>query len=246
MSNLKAIFLITFKPNELMLDFLNNFTNYDVYIIIDDNSFNYGNLGLKYKNLKIIQMKKNLCINSGFMNVNTIGNIQTRGFGWDKALYYFSVNKQYEHVWFIEDDIFFNSEKTLLNIDSKYLDHDLLCNSSFDEAKLNEWVWNRIQINLPHPYYCGMMCACRMSTKMIECLKSYADKNKTLFFLEAMFPTIAKFDNLLCCRPDELITVTHRNVWNITDFTTNNVYHPVKKLEDHVKLRKMLDNIKCL
>jgi hypothetical protein len=237
-----AIFLITLRPNEIMLSFLNNFTKYNIYIIIDDNTVNYDYLNLKYKNIKIIQINNKSCIDSGFMNVNTLGKDLTRGFGWDKALYYYSINKQFKYVWFIEDDVFFNNEETLLNIDANYLNYDLLCNSSFDKGKLNEWLWNRIKINLPYPYYCGMMCACRMSVKMIECLKLYADKNKTLFFLEAAFPTIAKFNNLLCCRPDELITVTYNNPWKINDFNTKNIFHPVKKLEDHINLRKILNN----
>ena len=33
--------LICFKPNDIYLDFLNKFSNYEVYIIIDDNSVNY-------------------------------------------------------------------------------------------------------------------------------------------------------------------------------------------------------------
>jgi hypothetical protein len=237
-----SIFLITLKPNEIMLSFLNDFKKYNIYIIIDDNSVNYGYLNLKYKNIKIIQISNKLCIDSGFINVNTLGKELTRGFGWDKALYYFSINKQFEYVWFIEEDVFFNNEETLLNIDAKYLNYDLLCNCSFHESKLNEWMWNRIKINLPYPYYSGMMCACRMSVKMIDCLKLYADKNKTLFFLEAAFPTIAKFNNLLCCRPDELATVTYRTVWTINDFNTKNVYHPVKKIHDHTILRKILKN----
>ena len=53
--NKNAISLITYKPNEIMLEFFNRFTNYDVYIIIDDNTVNYSNLGNKYSNLKIIQ-----------------------------------------------------------------------------------------------------------------------------------------------------------------------------------------------
>ena len=36
------IALICFKPNDIYLDFLNKFSNYEVYIIIDDNSVNYA------------------------------------------------------------------------------------------------------------------------------------------------------------------------------------------------------------
>jgi hypothetical protein len=79
---------------------------------------------------------------------------------------------------------------------------------------------------------------------MLESINIYANKNKTLFFLEALFPTIAKKNNVITIKcPEEFTSVTHRDEWKINDFNKNNLYHPVKDLYMHVEARKIL-NIK--
>ena len=37
-----AVCLITLEPHEVLLNFLNTFTNYDVYVVADDNTKNYN------------------------------------------------------------------------------------------------------------------------------------------------------------------------------------------------------------
>ena len=254
------IALICFKPNDIYLDFLNKFSNYEVYIIIDDNSVNYSALYFtKYNNLKFIQMPERICINYGFTNVNQIG-VKKRVSGWDKALCYFSFNTNVdtnantnvnEKVWFIEDDVFFHSEDTLLKIDAKYPDCDLLANSDFKPAtNMNEWLWSIIQIKLEGPYYCGMMCAIRLSQNVLDRIRDYATLNKELFFLEALFPTLSKAtakesdEELNCCCPDELKTVVFRHDYTYEKVSLNkykgidNIYHPVKNILKHEEFRK--------
>ena len=70
--NKSAITLITYKPNEIFLDFLNIFKKYDVFVIIDDNSINYDYLKSKYININILQIDNHLCSVSGFINSNSI------------------------------------------------------------------------------------------------------------------------------------------------------------------------------
>ena len=250
------IALICFKPNDIYLDFLNKFSNYEVYIIIDDNSVNYSALYFtKYNNLKFIQMPGKICINYGFTNVNQIG-VKKRVSGWDKALCYFAFNTNAntnantnvdtnvnEKVWFIEDDVFFHSEDTMLKIDAKYPDCDLLANSDFKPAtNMNEWLWPIIQIKLEGPYYCGMMCAIRLSQNVLDRIRDYATLNKELFFLEALFPTLSKALN--CCCPDELKTVVFRHDYTYEKVSLNkykgidNIYHPVKNILKHEEFRK--------
>ena len=235
-----AICLITNKPANIFLEFLNTFTKYDVFIIIDDNSKKY-NLEDLFPRLKIIQMPDFACERVGIKNINAI-TLKKSVSGWDKAICYFAIyNATYKNVWFVEDDVFFNNEETMVEIDKKYINADLLCNSDLTFAKNREdWLWRIIDINMPPPYVCGMMCACRMSRTMISSLKNYADKNKTLFFLEALFPTIALHNSLSCLQPKELLTITHRNEWDIDTLTGNNLYHPMKKIEDHLVVRARL------
>jgi hypothetical protein len=238
-----AIALISYKPTSIYLDFLNNFKNYDIYIIIDDNSINYSFLSLKYTNINFVQINYLLCNNAGYKNTNLIG-IRKLISGWDKALYFFTyLNTIYNNIWFVEDDVFFYDENTILNIDYKYNNYDILCNSKFTpEHYLNKWLWAHIKIQLPKPYFNGMMCACRMSQKMLECIKTYATTNKTLFFLEALFPTIAQKNNLLCHAPEELNTVTYKDVVEVNNFQLNNIYHPVKNTNIHPLIRKVIHN----
>jgi hypothetical protein len=239
--NTNAICLITFRPNEIYLNFLHTFSNYDIYVIIDDNEDNFTQFKTKYTKINFVQLNNNVCTNSGYKNTNFIG-IKKIVSGWDKALYFFSYMQiEYNFIWFIEDDVYFKDEKTLMNIDKKYVDHDILCNSSFEQANLNEWLWNIIKIQFQPPYYCGMMCIVRFSKNMIESIKDYAKKYNTLFFLEALFPTLAVKDNLKYIpNPCEFNTVTHRNIFDIYSLNDTNLYHPFKNINNHIKARNKI------
>jgi hypothetical protein len=238
-----AFVIVTYKPDtkKELLDFASTFTHYDVYVIVDDNSHDYKELKETYKTISFIQVENETCSKSGMKNTSTM-TLKKDVTGWDKALYWFAfINTNYEYIWFSEDDVFFYNEQTLINIDTKYQIEDLLCNSSFDEGKLNEWLWKYIQISFPPPYYCGMMCICRMSQNMIKCLKDYAVKHNTVFFLEALFPSIAKKNNLMCVHsPEEFDTVTWQHQHDLSIFCIDKLYHPMKIMDDHIKIRNNL------
>jgi hypothetical protein len=238
-----ALCLITFKPNEKReyLKFLESFEHFDIYVIIDDNSHDYENLKNEFNRIKFIQIGDDICVNSGFIDISFI-TLRKNVTGWDKAIYYFTkINSNYSNVWFFEDDVYFNSENTIIKLDSKYKDEDILCNCSFEKAKLNEWLWHLIDINFEPPYFCGMMCCIRLSKKYMNCISDYIDKNKTMFFLEAFFPSIAKHYGLkLIENPIEFKTITHRNaVPHHNEIDIDYLYHPVKDLRLHNLYRKM-------
>ena len=71
--NKKAVCLIVYDPFKklIFIEFLNTFTNYDVYVVIDNNN-NYSDLSIKYKNIKFIQINNNLCILTGYKNLSYI------------------------------------------------------------------------------------------------------------------------------------------------------------------------------
>ena len=156
---------------------------------------------------------------------------------WEKAMYYFSVeNTGHHHVWFLEDDVFFCSEDTLRKLDAAYPDAHLL-SAPVEENRMGKkdyWHWSRIHIQLPPPYYFGMMCAVRLSLTLLSCIREYASRHKTLFFLEALFPTVAMHYRLLCQQPPEMHTIHYR--WGFTqDQIVANPYalfHPVKNEAD--------------
>jgi hypothetical protein len=235
----RAIALIVKEPSEIYLDFLARFVSYDVYIIIDSDK-SMLHFQKKYKMLNIIQFDEPLCIKYGFKNVNYIG-IRKLVSGWDKALLFFSVviPNMYKQVWFIEDDVFFLEEKVLTNLDKKYEGQDLLANCDFENSG-EPWVWSYIDIKIDKPHYSGMMCITRMSKQLLQGIRWYATRYKTLFFLEALFPTITKHFGLSYFNPEELTTVTYSQEFSEkTDVfkLQTHVFHPIKDINKHLYLR---------
>ena len=235
--NNNCICLICYKPNDIWIDFLSKFTKYDIYIIIDDNSIQHD----KLSNINIIQINDNECIKNGFVNMNfTIKKDVT---SWEKAIYYFStINTRYNNVWFLEDDVFLYDEASLLQIDSKYSNSDLLSNSYTENINGHKknWHWYRIDIKLPPPYYSAMVCCVRMSSNLLSKLKNYVDEHNTLFFLEALFPTICKKNNMKYDTPIEFKNIVYRKKYEDKDIDKNNLFHPVKDITKHKHYRDIL------
>lgn len=237
---MNVICLITFEPKSIWCDYLHLFTKYKIFIIVDNNDFNLSDFVNNYTNITFIKIENDKCKMHGYLDTNfTIDKLIS---GWDKALYYFGFeDNNYEFIWFMEDDVFFYSEDTILNIDNQYIDDDLL-SRGYDEnidGHKNNWHWYRINIHYPPPYYNGMMCIVRFTKKMMNCINDYANKNKTLFFLEALFPTIAIKNNLKYNNPIEFNNILYKHHFLKEDINTNYLYHPVKNVNDHVCFRQL-------
>lgn len=237
---MNSICLITFIPNEIWCEFLNLFSKYKIFIVVDYNEFNLYNFRNNYKNINFIQIEDIKCNLNGYKDTNFL--LYKLISGWDKALYYFGVeDNNYDFVWFIEDDVFFNNEDTLLQIDNQYINSDLLSNkfNENSDGNKNYWHWKMINIRYSPPYYNGMMCAVRFSNRMITCINNYAKEQNTLFFLEALFPTIAIKNNLKYNNPNEMNNIYWRYDFNEENIDKNNLYHPVKDLKIHNYFRKL-------
>jgi len=239
--NIKNIIcLITFRPQEIWCKFLNQFKNYNIFIIVDDNNFNLSNFINNYKNITFIQIEDSKCKLNGFIDINfTLHKLIT---GWEKALYYFAVEYQYNNhkfIWFMEDDVFFYNENTIIQIDQQYINDDLLSSNYRinNDGNKNTWHWNRINIEYNPPYYEGMMCVVRFSNNMLKCILEYAKKNKTLYFMEALFPTTAIKNNLKYNTPIEFTNIHYRYNFEKKDINKTNLYHPVKDLNNHINFR---------
>jgi hypothetical protein len=235
---MNAICLITFNPNKIWCDFLNLFNKYKIFMIVDDNNFDLSDFSNNYNNITFIKIDDEKCNCSGYINTNfCIGKLIS---GWDKALYYFGVeNTNFDFVWFIEDDVFFYNEDTILNIDNQFINDDLLsnCHGENTSGDKSYWHWCNINIAYPPPYYNGMMCAVRFSKKMMSCINDYAIQNKTIFFLEALFPTIAIKNNLNYRNPPEFINIHWRHDFQKEHINMSGLYHPVKDLNTHIFFR---------
>ena len=74
---------------------------------------------------------------------------------------------------------------------------------------------------------------------MISKIKDYTTTYKTLFFLEALFPTIAIKNNLKYRIIEELRNIKYRNTFVKQDINADNLYHPIKDLNQHILFRKV-------
>jgi len=238
-----CIAILTKEPLPVWMEFLKDFKEHDVYFIIDENSVDYDSVyKSKYPNLNFVQIKNDECSDNFFTNSSTTTGMPSI-ISWDKALYYFSnLNTKYEHVWFVEEDVFFYGESTISLLDNQYKSSDILV-SKCDFKKPNEWLWSRIHIAFPEPHYCGMVCAVRMSKNLLSCINEYARKNKSLFCLEAMFISVAMHNKLKLDIPNELKTIVYQHDWQPSEINKLGLYHPLKNMSKHVEYRSRLDGV---
>ena len=211
--------------------------------MIDDNSKDYKEQYSKFHTIHVIQIKNEDCERNGFVNMNFL--IEKKVTAWEKAVYYFStINRNYDKVWYFEDDVFFHNEQALLNIDSNYGSSDLLSNSFSKNitGHKNNWHWNRIDIQFSPPYYCAMVCCIRASLTLLTKIRKYAKNHKTLFFLEALFPTICKKHHLQHDVPQQLKNIVYRKDYKDEDITKQKLFHPIKDISKHTYYRKMLNS----
>ena len=108
----------------------------------------------------------------------------------------------------------------------------------------NTWHWKRIfkQCPLPPPYATSMICAVRVSPKLLAVIDFFAKKFHRLFMDEALFNTLALKANLRVVTPSELSTIVFRKKWQDFEFTKDKLYHPVKEVQRQIYLRSMLEN----
>jgi hypothetical protein len=247
--NNSSICIITKEPNREVLDFYNNIKSYDVFIVIDNNNKKYENIISKYKNINFIKMDNKYVENKNYINSSSIYMGFNKVIGWDKALLFFyelrkhtkTPEDNYEFVWFLENDVWFYDENTLLNIDKNYPESDLLTNKYGEKGDRDSWPWNKTQLHEDYEYYKSMVCGCRFSQKMLKGINDYVLEHKTLFFIEIMFATIAKRNNLIYDCPLELRKLSYNDVFKYSDFNKSHLFHPIKDMIKHNIIRKYID-----
>jgi mannosyltransferase OCH1-like enzyme len=235
----KIICFLTLKPSLEFYNFCKTLINkeYDVYICIDDNSYTIP----QYDGvIKIIQIDNQECIEQGFKS--SVSYFYNQACSRDKALYYFcrkydsvnnniNNNKQYEHIWFIEEDVFIPTNNTLMLIDSKYKNGDLLCRDQ-NVCDINHMVslFNTVKdkIHFNAPYTQSMICAIRISKKILNHINDYVNEYRELFLDELLFTTIAKNNDLAIINPEEFSTIFFNRTWRFINIKPNYLYHPLK------------------
>ena len=237
------ICFLTVRPCILSLQFYKKLKNEntDIYICIDDNNYNIP----KINELEIIQINNTICERSGFKS--TVQWMNNKSCSRDKALYYFCKNNiSFQYLWLIEEDVFIPNINTIENLNKKYITGDLLTasNNIIYEKKINIWHWNHInsQIRLSPPYGSSMICACRVSKRLLNGINAYANKFKNLFMDEALFNTICLHFHLDIICPNELSSIVHRRKWSTQDIQECNLYHPIKNIQKQYEIREQFKN----
>ena len=259
MQNKKAVCVIAKDYDKNWVSFLNTFDQYDVYFIVDNNLTQYS----KYSNVEVVQITNEKCDEEGFKHLVDMIERFNKISGWDKAVYYFAkIKTSYEYVWFLETDVFLESQNTLRLIDEQCLEIDFL---AFDisEAKKepheqfpNYWWWPKIYKK--HStlcelfFYSSLCCHTRMSFKFLSKIKEYAENHKTLYFLEAFFPSLCVKNNLTHKDLKEFNAITKpiynrpgieldSKIKNLMFTTHKNVlFHPIKNTNEHKERRMWL------
>lgn len=236
-----AVAFLTYKPHKTtksMVDLVNIFTNYKSYLIVDDNSISYPHF----------QLDDNKCapyINSSVYK--GITSLQKNPNSWDKMFYLFLKETDYDFVWVFEDDVFIPSVDTIVNLNEKYKDCDLVVPNNFKKTdSIKDWHWSYLLDKYEPPFYHSMVCAFGMSRKMMNCLRDFVNKNNTLYYHEVMLNTIAMQNNLKLVDAFELKSVVWQGHWGIDEFLLlpNNVFHPVKDLDTYDNLRMQIQEAK--
>ena len=257
------VFLTVIPDDEIIENAYKLCQNYEVFILLDDNNFDLKKI--HNFNIKYLQINDIDCINSNYINSGGCSggfwsddyklwkkyNIKNPS-AWDKALYYFcklNIDK-YNFVWFIEDDVLIPNIEILKNIDNTYLNSDFLSEASEINynGDTNSWLWRHAENKFKLPWYKSMICACRMSNKLLREINNYVLENKMLMFDEIMFPTLAHHKKLIVHNPKELSGIKYWTKWedeidkdNIMN--NNTLYHPVKKMDKKIYIKNKLLNL---
>lgn len=218
---------------------------YDIYIFIDDNNYT---IDFSYdKDIKVIQIDNKECENSGYRSL--VRWMKNKSSSKDKALYYIiKHNLDYKNVWFIEEDCFIPSKNTIVNIDSKYPDYDLLVKDHLifeTKEKSTVWHWSYVYelCKLDPPYGKSLVCTLRCSKLLVDKIKDYVSKYGSLFYCESIFNTLCLHHNLSVQVIKELKYMTWAEYkWNFNkEIKEENIYHPIKNVDIQVEFRYLIN-----
>jgi len=213
------------------------------------------------KRIKFIHIEDSTCLELGFKHSCKFVSFSKDVVAWDKALYYFGcVNKSYDFVWLMEDDIFIPSTEILCKMTTEYTSHDLVIGRIVHHSDSWSSRWNLWHYVLPYmkqPCACGRVCGIGVSKKLFECAADFVIQNKRVPFIEGFIPTIAVSNQLKILEAPELIMISeclhnpmckmpfHCNALNnfkIDDFIRLSKQNPtwflhgIKKEEDYCKI----------
>ena len=177
------------------------------------------------------------------------------------------MDRAYDQVWLIEDDVFVPAVDTLVHIDRRYPDADLLSASNLVNpcGELRSWYWWRhvpATVFQP-PWAKSMMCAVRFSRQLLDATATamlqqseslhagrlrlrlharypFVYRRRALPFIEYFFHTLALHQGLSVVAAEELGGIVWRHEWTAEEIGENGLFHPVKQPARHAVLRAQL------
>jgi len=179
------------------------------------------------------------CRAAGYWGVN-VDVIRKTPIAWDKALHYFCTGpgRAYERVWFIEDDVFIPTVDTLARIDAAHPHADIVSRNSESGTDAGGWPWRLIAGVLPQPWVTSMVCAVRLSRRVLNLVAAHARRHGRLHFLEPLFLTLATHAHFLCEPAEELDRILDPGrATPLADMVPGAMYHPVKDTGAHDGMR---------
>lgn len=252
MKNKTAIVFLTNIPNKGTIDFAERIakeTNFEVFIVVDNNDVHFDRT-TEYVNF--IQVRDSVCEEFGYVGCNIDGkstHIQKKVIAYDKCMFALCEIQftYFDYFWIFEDDVFIPSIDTIINLDKKYHSYDLVTPNNFEKTNnALDWHWKHIVDKIDPPYYYSMVCAMGISKKMLNEIKEYVETNNKLFYIEAMFNTIAMKSKLSVISPLELKSVVWLGDWGINEWLLlpENVFHPLKSIDEHEYYRTTIQKAK--
>ena len=243
--NQNCICMMCIKPSQIWIDFLLEIKkkdDYDIFILVDDNSQQYHIDGLH-----VIQLGDQICKECGFFNSNFCVK-KGEPSCWDKMFFYFSYHNNYQNYWIIEEDVFIPTVETIRRIDKKYSSKKntvlIRSNEIKESDAVLDWHWKHMKFRKTYPFklpwFKSMVCALRLPNCFFRECKQFVLDKKRLFFIEFFINTLAEKRKIKIETIDELSEIHFRKKYTLDDFQNKNkMYHDVKDVKLHQIIRNL-------
>lgn len=226
-------------PDPIWLNLLNDSDKdaYDYYVVMDtDVSGEIPTLKTKYPNIEFIWIPDDECKKYNYTNSDYVFKpiVAT-----DRAYYYFArKNTIHNHIWFIEDDVWFRKIDDLTKIDTENSLADLIVPNSTDYVSGDKWEhWGQIEGRMDSPWSHWIICACRISRSLLNKMDELTQTQGRLIYKEIMFHTLAKQHNMQIAIPEQLQYITWNDNVSNMEHKDGHLYHPIKNMNMHETLR---------
>lgn len=236
-----AFALLTRYPADEWLQFLEEIadeTNIHIFVFTDTP------FAGSTRKVKVIHYDDKECSNNGYKGAVSCV-IPKLVISWDKAIYHFcKADDTYDFVWFVEDDVFIPSVKSVKLLTEKcagICDLAIASNIQNDTGELTSWCWWKMAVGaFELPWYHSMACAMGASKKLLQTSKEYIETHRNIPYHEFFFNTLAMQNGLVVCNPEELSTIlwTPEGDVDISQHDESKWYHSVKDISSHLLNRK--------